>query len=189
MSEHHLFTISGRVLRAMQSIAADRGDFRYYLHGIRVRRDEGSPSIVLEATDGEKLLRLRVVAQGEHAAFDVTFPRLKYSTDMTRVVLVDGKTIVLRSGDETVRVDALDSRYRDFDKVIPKAPSGAPAYYDAENMTAMLSAITAIWRTEFPVKEWKRQPPSVKIVQNGSKGALVTAAGLDLVGVIQPVGW
>ena len=159
-----------------------------YLHGIRVRRDEGSPSIVLEATDGEKLLRLRVFASGDEAAFDVVFPRLKYSTDTTRAVLVDGKTIVLHTGDETVSVDAIDSRYPDFDQVIPTSPSGEPAHYDAEHLTPLLSAITAIWRTEFPAKEWKHRPPCVKIVQNGSKGALVTGAGLDLVGVIQPVG-
>lgn len=184
--EQHLFTMSGRVLRAMQSIAADRGDARYYLHGIRVRRSKGSPSIVLEATDGKKLLRLRVEARGNKAAFDVVFPRLTYSTDTTRVTLVDGKTLVLHSGDETVRADALDSRYPDFDEVIPQSPSGEPAYYDAEHLTSLLAAIIAIWRSEFPAKEGKR-PPCVKLRHNGGKGALVTVAWLDLVGVINPV--
>jgi len=51
------FTVSRRVLRAMAS-CAPTVDVRYYLIGVHVRADQRG--IILEATDGYVLARLRI---------------------------------------------------------------------------------------------------------------------------------
>ena len=123
------FTVTRRALRAIAS-CAPTVDVRYYLVGVHVRADQRG--VVLEATDGHALARLRVSPAAVSAPVSAVLPLEglkpviaggKKTLDDVLTVTVDTSASRVTIVDRTVThaLTPVDGRYPDTDQVTRKA--------------------------------------------------------------------
>ena len=128
------FTVTRRALRAIASLAPT-ADIRYYLLGVHARADQRG--IILEATDGHALGRLRISPTAVSAPVSVILPLdgLKTVTAGGKKTLDDVLTVTVDTAanrvtivDRTVThaLTPIDGKFPDTDQVTRKALA-APA--------------------------------------------------------------
>lgn len=178
---NHLFTISGRVLKALQSVAAGKTDSRYYIHGIHAKAAAGE--LVLEATSGAVLLRYITMAP-QDSKFDLILPPLKYAVAET-TVRENGSTVLIEAGGYTMTVNKVDAEYLYTDKVIPKDFTGKPQPYGASLLATLLGAINDIYRAELGRKA--REPGVSIVADDKGVGRIIVHNFPHIVAVIAPL--
>ena len=121
------FSTTRRALRAIAS-CAPTVDVRYYLLGVHVRAD--ARGVILEATDGHALARLRVSPTPVSTPVSVILPLEglkavtaggKKTLDDVLTVTVDGAAITIADRTATHALTAIDGKYPDTDQVTRKA--------------------------------------------------------------------
>ena len=121
------FTVSRRALRAMAS-CAPTVDVRHYLIGVHVRADQRG--IILEATDGYVLARLRIspVPVADPVSVILPLDGLKPVTaggkkalDDVLTVTVDGAVITIVTGGTTHKMLSVEGKFPDTDVITRKA--------------------------------------------------------------------
>ena len=121
------FTVSRRALRALAAVAPTV-DIRHYLIGVHVRADQRG--IILEATDGHAMARLRVSAVPVAEPVSVILPLEglkpviaggKKTLDDVLTVTIDGAVITIITGGTTHKMLSVEGRYPDTDQVTRKA--------------------------------------------------------------------
>jgi len=126
------FTVTRRALRAIAS-CAPTVDVRYYLLGVHVRADQRG--IILEATDGHALGRLRISPTAVSAPVSVILPLEglkpviaggKKTLDDVLTVTVDGAAVTIVDRTVTHALAPIDGKFPDTDQVTRKALA-APA--------------------------------------------------------------
>ena len=125
-------TVTRRALRAIAS-CAPTVDVRYYLLGVHVRADQRG--IILEATDGHALGRLRISPTAVSAPVSVILPLEglkpviaggKKTLDDVLTVTVDGAAVTIVDRTVTHALAPIDGKFPDTDQVTRKALA-APA--------------------------------------------------------------
>lgn len=126
------FTVTRRALRAIAS-CAPTVDVRYYLVGVHVRAD--ARGIILEATDGLALARLRISPTPVGSPVSVILPLEglktviaggKKTLDDVLTVTVDGTAVTIVDRTVTHALTPIDGKFPDTDQVTRKALA-APA--------------------------------------------------------------
>jgi hypothetical protein len=180
------FTLRRKDIRGMLHLCAKK-DFRYYLQGINVARDNRGTYI--EATDGHVLGRLFVDGIQSDTPINVILPtehliKLKGTKKQGDDFLhfsVDGQAVECICDNQTVRFQAHDARFPDTDRVIPlvfKDEDIKPATFNPDLLVRFVDFSEEIWG--------KRQIPS--LLQRGTDSCLVSFSMMDdhFVGVIMP---
>ena len=121
------FTVTRRALRAIAS-CAPTVDVRYYLVGVHVRADHRG--IILEATDGHALSRLRISPVPVEAPVSVILPLKavqaitaggKKTLDDILTVTIDGSTVTITDASTIHTPAPIDGKYPDPDLITRKA--------------------------------------------------------------------
>ena len=121
------FTVTRRVLRALAS-CAPTVDVRYYLVGVHVRADQRG--IILEATDGHALARLRVSPAAVSTPVSVILPLKavqaitaggKKTLDDVLTVTIDGNKVTVTDASTIHTPAPVDGKYPDLDFITRKA--------------------------------------------------------------------
>ncbi len=121
------FTTTRRALRAIAS-CAPTVDVRYYLLGVHVRADPRG--IILEATDGHALARLRVSPAAVSTPVSIILPLEglkpviaggKKTLDDVLTVTVDGAAVTIVDRTVTHALTPVDGKFPDTDHVTRKA--------------------------------------------------------------------
>lgn len=121
------FSVTRRALRAIAT-CAPTVDVRHYLIGVHVRADQRG--IILEATDGHALARLRVSPTPVANPVSVVLPLDvlktviaggKKTLDDVLTVTVDGAAITIADRTATHALTAIDGKFPDTDQVTRKA--------------------------------------------------------------------
>ena len=121
------FTVTRRALRAIAS-CAPTVDVRYYLVGVHVRAD--GRGIILEATDGHTLARLRISPVPVSTPVSVILPLKavqaitaggKKTLDDVLTVTIDGDKVTVTDASTIHTPAPVDGRYLDTDPVTRKA--------------------------------------------------------------------
>ncbi len=168
----HTFTIQPSHLRAFLLFAA-KEDVRYYLNGIRVTTASGAPE--WHATDGHRLIIHRAPADTAYPVdVDVIIPRaaieqvLKACTRKTEsvAITVDGAAITLAADSARVDAIAIDGKYPDVSRVVPKQISGEAAGFNAHYLADCARASALIRNVD-------KNSPFMGIGYNGMGPALV----------------
>lgn len=122
------FTTTRRALRAIASLAPTAVDIRYYLVGVHVRADQRG--IILEATDGSAMARLRISPTAVSAPVSVILPLDglkpviaggKKTLDDILTVTVDGTAVTIVDGTVTHALTPVDGKFPDTDQITRKA--------------------------------------------------------------------
>ena len=106
-----------KVVKALLVFAA-RGDVRYYLNGVHVRR-EGA-GVLMEATDGHRLLRVWLNDNLGFATPDVDLILNREQLDIAVKVYKDLRFSGLMVND--VMVETIDGRFPDVPRVLGREP-------------------------------------------------------------------
>lgn len=163
-------TIPVQILKAALMFAP-KADVRYYLRGVCV---DPSRRIVV-ATDGHTLLAARYPGADTDAADGAAFivPRetvelgiksLDRKTALAETEIEhDSRTRALRVG--RVAGEAIDGTFPDYDKVLPKHPSGKVTQFNADYLARAQDALMLIAGSK---------TPGVHIAHNGDAPAILT---------------
>jgi hypothetical protein len=179
------FTVTRRALRAIASLAP-AVDVRYYLLGVHVRAD--ARGIILEATDGYALARLRISPLPVSTPVSVILPLDvlktvvaggKKTLDDVLTVTVDGAAITIADQTATHALTAIDGQYPDTDQVTRKAIA-APVEM-AQFNPALMECLHAC------VKMAAGAHAIPAYSQRGSTACIVTATALpEFLGLVMP---
>jgi len=121
------FTVTRRALRAIAS-CAPTVDVRHYLVGVHVRADHRG--IILEATDGHALARLRISPVPVSTPVSVILPLKavqviaaggKKALDDILTVTIDGDRITITDASTIHTPAPIDGKYPDPDLIVRKA--------------------------------------------------------------------
>jgi hypothetical protein len=179
-------TLTRGTIRALLTIAPT-ADVRYYMIGAHVRTD--ARGVIVEATDGHAMLRVRVDAAPAPLTSTI-IPRAllegaagkgrKTLTDAVQVDIQSDGTITLTEPDGTLRTGkAIDGQYPDTDRVtpIPSSTPIAPAQFNPALLARVHAALQLLGADE----------GDIQMRQHGAKPTLVTAAFVpDALAVIMP---
>ena len=145
------FTVTRRALRAIAS-CAPTVDVRYYLIGVHVRADQRG--IILEATDGHALARLRVSPAAVSAPVSVILPLEglkavtaggKKTLDDVLTVTIDGNKVTVTDASTIHAPAPVDGKYPDLDLITRKAIAAQPEM--AQFNPALLERLHACVKT------------------------------------------
>lgn len=180
------FTIKRKDIRGMLHLSAKK-DIRYYLQGINVARDNRGTYI--EATDGHIFGRLFIDGIQSDTPLNVVLPsehlvKLKGTKRQGEDFLhfsVDGLAVECISDNQTVRFQALDSKFPDTDRILPlvfKDEDIKPSTFNPDLLVRFVDMSEEIWG--------KRQVPS--LTQRGNNSCIVSFPAMDdhFVGVMMP---
>lgn len=182
------FTVTRRALRAIAS-CAPTVDVRYHLLGVHVRADQRG--IILEATDGHALARLRVSPTAVSAPVSVILPLEalkpviaggKRTLDDVLTVTVDtsANRVTIVDGTVTHTLTPVDGRFPDTDHVTRKALN-APVEI-AQFNPALLERLHACVKTASGADD---AMPCYS--QRGQQPSIVTASELpEFIGLVMP---
>lgn len=180
------FTTTRRALRAIAS-CAPTVDVRYYLLGVHIRADQRG--IILEATDGHALARLRVSPAAVSAPVSVILPLEglkpviaggKKTLDDVLTVTVDGAAVTIVDRTVTHALTPVDGKFPDTDHVTRKALA-APVEM-AQFNPALLERLHACIKTASGADN--AQPC---YSQRGQQPCIVTASELpEFIGLVMP---
>jgi hypothetical protein len=160
---------------------------RYYMIGARVKTD--ARGVIVEATDGHAMIRVRVDAAPAPMTSTI-IPRAllegaagkgrKTLLDAVQVEIQSDGTITLTEPDGTVRTGkAIDGTYPDTDRVTP-LPSSTPIE-PAQFNPALLARVHAA------LQLMGADEGDIQMRQHGTKPSLVTAAAVpDALAIIMP---
>jgi hypothetical protein len=180
------FTVSRRALRGLAS-CAPAVDVRDYLLGVHVRAD--ARGIILEATDGHALGRLRVSPLPVSTPVSVILPLDvlktviaggKKTLDDVLTVTVDGAAVTIADRTATHALTAIDGRYPDTDHVTRKAIA-APvdmAQFNPALMERLHACIKTASGADNAIPHYS---------QRGATACIVTASELpEFIGLVMP---
>ena len=180
------FTVSRRALRAMAS-CAPTVDVRYYLIGVHVRADQRG--IILEATDGYVLARLRISPVPVADPVSVILPLEglkpviaggKKALDDVLTVTVDGAVITIITGGTTHKMLSVEGKFPDTD-VITREAIAAPeemAQFDPRLLERLRACIVTASGADKAMPCYS---------QRGYQPCIVTATALpEFVGLVMP---
>ena len=180
------FTVTRRALRAIASLAPT-AEVRYYLLGVHVRADQRG--IILEATDGHALGRLRISPTAVSAPVSVILPLDglkpviaggKKTLDDILTVTIDGAAVTIVDRTVTHALTPIDGKFPDTDQVTRKAlaaPAEMAQFYP--QLLERLRACIAI------ASGADNARPSYS--QRGQQPCIVTGSELpDFIGLVMP---
>lgn len=180
------FTVSRRALRALAAVAPTV-DIRHYLIGVHVRADQRG--IILEATDGHAMARLRVSAVPVAEPVSVILPLEglkpviaggKKTLDDVLTVTIDGAVITIITGGTTHKMLSVEGRYPDTDQVTRKAIA-APvemAQFDPRLLERLHACIVTASGADKTMPCYS---------QRGDQPCIVTASELpEFIGLVMP---
>ena len=135
----------GAVLKALLKVAG-KNDIRYYFNGVHVYRNDNS--LVMEATDGHRLMRVTCVNPDVYIAFDTTVDIVIERSTLERALKM-GVDMELRIADGRVDYGGVglnthDCNYPDANKVIHIADGSKPDTGKGVDIELMMSTCGAI---------------------------------------------
>lgn len=177
-------TIDTGVILGLLKIAPKK-DVRYYLNDINVELDGHDATLV--ATNGHMLaaVKCELVSENENyqniiipcSALDILKlkPRKKLVIDASTY-----PTLTFDYNGTGLRCNAVDAKYPDWRRVIPKTVSGEAAMYNSDYIAAMAGALMLI--------SGRKKVAEMTVLMNGSGPALITSpAAQNFVGVLMPM--
>jgi hypothetical protein len=179
-------TLTRGTIRALLTIAPT-ADVRYYMIGARVKTD--ARGVIVEATDGHAMIRVRVDAAPAPMTSTI-IPRAllegaagkgkRTLLDVVQVDIASDGTITLTEPDGTVRTGkAIDGQYPDTDRVtpLPATTPIEPAQFNPALLARVHAALQLMGADE----------GDIQMRQHGTKPSLVTAAAVpDALAIIMP---
>jgi DNA polymerase-3 subunit beta len=179
-----------RALKAVSFCAPAAKDVRYFLNGVLI--DSTGSEVRLVATDGHTLAlyRLREKAPVGQAILPIEdvkdalkLPRTASEKEHPFEVELHDTTITITHGNSTVqKATAIEGKFPDYLKVLPRTASGEPAQYNPEYLNRFAQADRILG--------WLKRDaaPDVYVHYNGSAGALVECQhDSDFLGVVMPM--
>lgn len=180
------FTVSRRALRAIAS-CAPTVDVRYYLIGVHIRADQRG--IILEATDGHALARLRVSPAPVSTPVSVILPLKavqaitaggKKTLDDILTVTIDGDKVTVTDASTIHTPAPINGKFPDTDLITRKAIA-APVEM-AQFNPALLERLHACIKTASGAD--KAMPC---YSQRGQQPCIVTSEALpEFIGLVMP---
>lgn len=180
------FTTTRRVLRAIAS-CAPTVDVRFYLVGVHVRADHRG--IILEATDGHVLARLRISPVPVSAPVSVILPLKavqaitaggKKALDDILTVTIDGARITITDASTIHTPAPIDGKYLDPDPIVRKAIA-APvelAQFNPELLERLFACVKMAAGTDKAMPWYS---------QRGTNPCIVTCEALpEFIGLVMP---
>lgn len=181
-------TISHDTIKALLLIAP-KSDIRSYLQGVCV--DVRNGTVTLVATDGHRLLAVPVAADNVESAIDGQYiiPRLALESvkpvkvtrgDTLPITLEIVGTQVTITGATTATSAAMDERFPDWRRVMPKSATGVPAQFNPSYLGDWSKVAKYLGASA------KGSGASAVIHHNGHDAALVTFPISPALGVAMP---
>lgn len=135
----------GAVLKVLLKVAG-KNDIRYYFNGVHVYRNDNS--LVMEATDGHRLMRVKCVNPDVYTAFNVGTDVVIERSTLERALKM-GVDMELRISDTQVTYGGVelsthDCEYPDTDIVISCAGGSKPDAEKGVDAEMMMSTCCAI---------------------------------------------
>lgn len=180
-------TVPANVIHCLLHFAAQK-DVRYYLNGIYIRIGQHATHLV--ASDGSKLgaYRVRYSQPGPQDVVEAIAPRELFRTVpskgdvVLRVTPGSPTRIAIEYHGKLQGVPAIDGRYPDWRKIMPRSVSGAPAQWLPQNLALVLKA------SECLKKRYKKgYLTTCRIGHNGQDAAILDFGDPDFTGVIMPL--
>jgi DNA polymerase III beta subunit, central domain len=187
------FVINIRALVAANIFAASPKESRYYLQGVNVRRS-GDEHMILEATDGHRLVALRYALEIDAETDLVGFKSFVIPSSLISRIkphkIIDLGTIEV-SNDMRITIhyvgtsyseSAIDCTYPDTRRVVPKTVDGIVAQFNPEYLASFIKA----------GKLFNSKQKTITISHNGTGPALVNwvqdaKETVDGFGIIMPI--
>lgn len=182
------FTVSRRALRAIAS-CAPTVDVRYYLVGVHVRAD--GRGIILEATDGHALARLRVSPTAVSTPVSVILP-----LEALKTVTAGGKKIL--NDVLTVTVDVASNRVTIVDGAVTHALTPVDGKFPDTDLVTRKAIAAPVELAQFNPALLERLHACVKTAsgadnampcysQRGQQPTIVTSEALpEFIGLVMP---
>lgn len=135
----------GAVLKSLLKVAGKK-DLRYYLNGVHIYRDPGA--LVMEATDGHRLMRVKCVNPDVYTGFDDDINVVLERVSLARALKLGTDLDLSRQGDIVlyggVEIALHDCRYPDVERAMTLTDGSRPDIEKGVDIELMVSTATAI---------------------------------------------
>jgi len=180
---------------------AAKDDIRYYLNGVYLDAESGR----IVATDGHRLLvipcdavrdgKLGVILPRDAVDFVLTTYRKMNKRDRVccaAVVVTAGPdfelTVRFATG-QSYGCKAIDGRFPDYGRIIPRELDGTPGSYNPEYILAASDALASLTGSNHPARVFQNGPDKPCIVQHVNGPALAVVMPMRMQDQTLDVAW